>query len=85
MTDNPCDNCIIDVMCTKICDRYVDFMKDFSSNSSLFVAQIYHVVDTWLRLKRAVAFAEFYRNLKLFDKLLIYYTNTMFNKLKQGK
>lgn len=80
MVDNPCDTCIVDVMCSKPCGKFIGFMKEFSFNHSYFIAKIYNVVKTNSRFDRAISFAIFYNKTKLCDRITHYHETYLKHK-----
>ena len=83
--NNPCDDCVVDAMCSKTCRKFVDFMKDFSLHPSWFTTQLCNVISTQSRFKRAKRFAAFYNKEMLSIKLTMYYKLQIFKKQKRYK
>ncbi len=77
---NPCDTCIVDVMCSKPCGKFVGFMKEFALYPSWFKCRLNKVVATQARFERAIKFAEFYTNEGLYSRLRTYYKYQQFER-----
>ncbi len=65
--NNPCDNCIVDIMCLDVCDRFIFYMNKVCFH---FTFHLEHLVNTESRLKRSLDCSLKYQRCVQFHKRL---------------
>ena len=64
----PCENCIVDIMCLKCCDKFIWYMDEIKSTSVTSVRN--HLIKSESRYERSREAALLYRaNIRLYSVL----------------